>query len=99
MDLQYTTSLGVRARIRIDCIKNDGQVLRLMASPFNNLNVSNESCLRTSQLQDLRCSFQDCVEVYIKCLKRNGYAHGAGVQSKMSLSRDFICLYHHSYSR
>ena len=28
-----------------------------------------------------------------------GYAHGAGVQSNMSLSQDFICLYHHSYLR
>ena len=26
-------------------------------------------------------------------------AHGAGVQSNMSLSHDFICLYHHSYLR
>ena len=28
-----------------------------------------------------------------------GYAHGAGVQSNMTLSHDFICLYHHSYLR
>ena len=32
-------------------------------------------------------------------LKSRGYAHRAGVQSNMSLSHDFIYLYHHSYLR
>ena len=35
----------------------------------------------------------------LKLLALKGYAHGAGVQSNMTLSHDFICLYHHSYLR
>ena len=35
----------------------------------------------------------------LSALHVSGYAHGAGVQSNMTLSHDFICLYHHSYLR